>query len=641
MKLHATTGMNSEFTAEDFKEEQQSTDSEVQQPHHGARVRLPIIVAGTLLGVVCFAGIVSNAVRKRQTDVETAATEKNEVTQLQERHTVDASSAMIVDGLGNVVARDLDESVSAQPCGSPVDKFVNSFHSKKVMKKAGWSFHPESKTDFRPAKYSKFSGSLRSTSYWGFNSDPDKSMAIKVSLKGTGNVYVEFGSPNVTDHGYTSVWLDQDLVAAARPGTSSQEVFIPFTEGQVLRVESTGEAVIALHALAFDCSCGTSVGNIDGTFPLVNALHSQETMRLMGWDFSQIEGWAGFRPAWVENPKAKYSYWGYKYPGDGAIQRTLKGSGTVTVDVGNSYHTGATRVYRNAQLVGSAGPTEISKKITFKFANNDVLKIQEEEHHGGGGVLVVNSITFTCDTKKAPVKVACVGDSITWGHGAFQPRGVDAYPGQLGMLLGSSYRVMNFGSPGSTAARGHHWEAYNTGCATWAGRACHRTVYQELMAGGPYDVVIVQFGTNDGWVLQPEEWNECLSAGVFNVDCRYARELLELLHELKDMGPNGKQPKIFVAVPPPAESMNQPTVASVVSRILATGLLMGLSRAAFIEHGINVCGVIHNYNAFGQIWSQAFFVDSFHPNPTGYKLLAGSMFQGLLDQDKLFKCGQF
>ena len=50
----------------------------------------------------------------------------------------------------------------------------------------------------------------------------------------------------------------------------------------------------------------------------------------------------------------------------------------------------------------------------------------------------------------APIRVACVGDSITAGFGA--PKGW-SYPDQLRMILGAGWEVGNFGVSGRTLLR--------------------------------------------------------------------------------------------------------------------------------------------------------------------------------------------
>lgn len=47
------------------------------------------------------------------------------------------------------------------------------------------------------------------------------------------------------------------------------------------------------------------------------------------------------------------------------------------------------------------------------------------------------------------IKVACVGDSITHGHGV-EEREKNNYPKQLGDLLGSRFEVRNFGRNSAT-----------------------------------------------------------------------------------------------------------------------------------------------------------------------------------------------
>ena len=46
-------------------------------------------------------------------------------------------------------------------------------------------------------------------------------------------------------------------------------------------------------------------------------------------------------------------------------------------------------------------------------------------------------------------RVACVGDSITFGAGV-KNRGKNCYPAVLGNLLGEGYEVRNFGVNGAT-----------------------------------------------------------------------------------------------------------------------------------------------------------------------------------------------
>ena len=53
-------------------------------------------------------------------------------------------------------------------------------------------------------------------------------------------------------------------------------------------------------------------------------------------------------------------------------------------------------------------------------------------------------------TAENPIRVACVGDSITYGFG-ISDRERDSYPAQLQRDLGEAWQVRNFGSNGATA----------------------------------------------------------------------------------------------------------------------------------------------------------------------------------------------
>lgn len=88
-----------------------------------------------------------------------------------------------------------------------------------------------------------------------------------------------------------------------------------------------------------------------------------------------------------------------------------------------------------------------------------------------------------------PTKVACVGDSITYGFGIEQ-REQNSYPAQLQALLGEQWVVGNFGKNGATALKkGHapYWKAPQ---------------YKKALKFNP-DVVIIKLGTNDS---RPENW---------------------------------------------------------------------------------------------------------------------------------------
>ncbi len=98
---------------------------------------------------------------------------------------------------------------------------------------------------------------------------------------------------------------------------------------------------------------------------------------------------------------------------------------------------------------------------------------------------VACSICFS--QTKPTIKVACIGDSITFGHG-IKDREM-TYPAQLQKLLGEGYEVQNFGNSGrgilKKSMRGKEKRAFIS-----------MKEHQEALAFEP-DIVISNLGIND------------------------------------------------------------------------------------------------------------------------------------------------
>ncbi len=94
-------------------------------------------------------------------------------------------------------------------------------------------------------------------------------------------------------------------------------------------------------------------------------------------------------------------------------------------------------------------------------------------------------------------KVACVGDSITWGF-TIVNRGKYSYPAVLQQLLGEGFEVRNFGH-NDAAARFDADTPYVS-----------KKAYRDSLAWEP-DIVLLMLGTND---TKPWNWNP----GIFRED---------------------------------------------------------------------------------------------------------------------------
>lgn len=88
-----------------------------------------------------------------------------------------------------------------------------------------------------------------------------------------------------------------------------------------------------------------------------------------------------------------------------------------------------------------------------------------------------------------PVKVACVGNSITYGSG-IADRTKDSYPVKLQQMLGEGYEVGNFGKPGATLLNKGH-RPY-----------MQQQEYKDALAFAG-DIVVIHLGIND---TDPRNW---------------------------------------------------------------------------------------------------------------------------------------
>ncbi|WP_073348374.1 cyclically-permuted mutarotase family protein [Bacteroides congonensis] len=108
-------------------------------------------------------------------------------------------------------------------------------------------------------------------------------------------------------------------------------------------------------------------------------------------------------------------------------------------------------------------------------------------------ILILSVCLFVCWTissaQQQRIKVACVGNSITYGTG-LSDRLVQSYPVQLQKMLGTRYEVGNFGKPGATLLNQGH-RPY-----------IRQEEYQKALdfAG---DIVVIHLGIND---TDPRNW---------------------------------------------------------------------------------------------------------------------------------------
>jgi lysophospholipase L1-like esterase len=189
---------------------------------------------------------------------------------------------------------------------------------------------------------------------------------------------------------------------------------------------------------------------------------------------------------------------------------------------------------------------------------------------------------------KAPVKVACIGDSITQGVGAAKGK---SYPSQLQEMLGDRWKVGNFGVSGRTLLKkGDH--------PYWIEKA-----YQDALAYEP-DVVIIMLGTND---TKPQNWK---------FESEFVADYTELVKSFQALA---SKPRVYVCRPCPVPEpglagINESNVKEEIKRIDKLAKDMGL-------------GVIDMHKALED--KPELLPDKVHPSTEGAGEMAEAAFQAL------------
>jgi acyl-CoA thioesterase-1 len=194
----------------------------------------------------------------------------------------------------------------------------------------------------------------------------------------------------------------------------------------------------------------------------------------------------------------------------------------------------------------------------------------------------------------APIRVACVGDSITYGYG-IKNRDQESYPAQLGALLGHKWEVRNFGVNGATALK--------KGTRPYT----EQSAFKEALSFEP-SVVVIKLGTNDtntkSW---PDHKDEFLS------------DYLELVRSFSEMK---RRPRIYLCRPVPLfrdRSKDYDT-----DKILTEEVIPKINEAARKEK----LPVIDLYAPFEG--KANLFPDGVHPDVNGARIMAREVYARLV-----------
>lgn len=193
---------------------------------------------------------------------------------------------------------------------------------------------------------------------------------------------------------------------------------------------------------------------------------------------------------------------------------------------------------------------------------------------------------------KEPVKLACVGDSITQGVGA---GGGQSWPDQIQRMLGDKWKVQNFGVSGTTLMKSGDSPYQRQGA------------FNNAKSFNP-DVVVIALGTND---TKPQNMR--------NAEKDFENDYKDLIKQFTDLP---SKPRIFVCRPPFIAKggnwgINEPDTLKLIPIVekVAKDTNAGV---------VDVHGALKGRDGW--------IPDNVHPNAEGAKAIAGAVYEALTGQ---------
>lgn len=205
-----------------------------------------------------------------------------------------------------------------------------------------------------------------------------------------------------------------------------------------------------------------------------------------------------------------------------------------------------------------------------------------------------NELTSWLRSFKAPrkdaVRVACIGNSITFGAG-IKNRSRDSYPSVLARMLGDSYWVKNFGVSARTMLnKGDH-------------PYMNEPAYKNALAFNP-NIVVIKLGTNDS---KSFNWK-------YKAD--FMKDTQTMIDAFKGLP---SQPKIYLCYPSKAYLTGDGINDDIISKEIIP-MIKKLAKK-------NDLSVIDLHTAMDGM--PELFPDRIHPNEKGAQVMAKAVYQSI------------
>lgn len=191
--------------------------------------------------------------------------------------------------------------------------------------------------------------------------------------------------------------------------------------------------------------------------------------------------------------------------------------------------------------------------------------------------VIVAALFVLSACNQSPIRIACVGDSITEGA-SIKFQNVNAYPAYLDSLLGDDYCVLNSGKGGTTLQSEGDFSYWNT------------KEFSNMFNFEP-DIVILKLGTND---TKPQNWNE----ERFSADYQL---LIDTILTMKN------RPEIIICKPVPVFA----TRWGINDSILVNGVIPTIEKIA-LKNNLKLIDLNTPFKKDNDL-----FPDDIHPNEHG------------------------
>ncbi len=200
------------------------------------------------------------------------------------------------------------------------------------------------------------------------------------------------------------------------------------------------------------------------------------------------------------------------------------------------------------------------------------------------------------------VRVACVGDSITYGVGVRDLK-ANAYPARLGTWLGAGYDVRNFGISGTTMLHPSDSPYIN------------QPAYGAALDFKP-DIVVINFGANDSKHPGDGSLDAANAVNNWQYHTNFMSDYKAMIAAFRQANP---KTKVFVCFPTP----DFPGRWGINDRTIREELIPMIRTVAKVT-GAKVIDL------YGALAGRAeLFPDTVHPNDAGAKLIAAAVYRAL------------